>query len=350
MKKLKKYLWSILFLAAILFPFSHVKAATNPYRQSGPYGTNCTWYAWKMAYEKAGITLPGWGNAKDWYNDARNSGYTVGTTPKANSIIVWGGWTSYGHVGYVESVDGNTLYVWDSTGPCIDRTDKEFQDCMANSVNEDTDRLCYDNAKPAACEYTISPDRYGITGYIYLDNPPKVVTPSPTPSPKPSSTPKATPPTDVVVTKSSNNNLSNIELSSGSLTFHKDTLEYHVTVENSIDKITINATPEDAKATIQGTGDFELKEGLNEIKLSVTAEDGSIKEYSIQITREELQEPIEIEKIEEIPSNETSNNDHTLIIIIVASILVFGLLILCFFLFLRRKKQDQNKKQEQEEK
>ena len=109
MKKLKKYLWSILFLAAILFPFSHVKAATNPYRQSGPYGTNCTWYACKMAYEKAGITLPGWGNAKDWYNDARNSGYTVGTTPKVGAVAVWpydGG--GYGHVAYVSAVQSST--------------------------------------------------------------------------------------------------------------------------------------------------------------------------------------------------------------------------------------------------
>ena len=63
------------FLVFILELFT-VKAASNPYSKSSSYGTNCTWYAWQMAYEKAGITLPGWGNAKDWYQDAKKAGYT----------------------------------------------------------------------------------------------------------------------------------------------------------------------------------------------------------------------------------------------------------------------------------
>lgn len=56
MKKIK----IIIFLLIInVLSVSVVSAANNPYKQSGPYGTNCTWYAWKMAYEKAGVTLPG---------------------------------------------------------------------------------------------------------------------------------------------------------------------------------------------------------------------------------------------------------------------------------------------------
>lgn len=110
MKQIFKHFIFILLLIVLNITqlSSRVQAATNPYSQTGPYGTNCTWYAWQMAYEKAGVVLPAWHNAKDWYNDAINSGYTVGTTPQANSIIVWGGWTSYGHVGYVEKVEGNT--------------------------------------------------------------------------------------------------------------------------------------------------------------------------------------------------------------------------------------------------
>ena len=147
MRKKKKYLRNLFIGMILLCTISDVKAVTNPYSQTGPYGTNCTWYAWNMAYQKAGVVLPGWGNAKDWYYDAMNAGYSVGTTPKANSIVVWGGWTSYGHVGYVESVGDNTLYVWDSTGPCIDETDPSYQECMANSWCEDTDRVCKENAK-----------------------------------------------------------------------------------------------------------------------------------------------------------------------------------------------------------
>ena len=46
-----------------------------------------------MAYEKAKVVLPAWHNAKDWYNDAINSGYTVGTTSSLleaiNSFGIW---------------------------------------------------------------------------------------------------------------------------------------------------------------------------------------------------------------------------------------------------------------------
>lgn len=98
---MKKNTIVILGLFIFMFGMLRVSAATNPYNKSGPYGTNCTWYAWKMASEKGGVNLPGFGNAKNWYNDAKKAGYSVGTEPKNNSIIVWGGWTSYGHVGYV---------------------------------------------------------------------------------------------------------------------------------------------------------------------------------------------------------------------------------------------------------
>ena len=211
----------ILFLMPFLF-MNNVQAASNPYKQAGPYGTNCTWYAWKMAYEKAGVALPGWGNAKEWYNDAKNSGYSVGKIPKANSIIVWGGWTSYGHVGYVEKVSGNTLYVWDSTGPCIDKNSQTYKDCIANSVSEDTDRICKQNAPKVACEYTISPDEYGITGYIYLNGVPQK---SSYTAPK------------VEIKKSNNANIKAIKLSDGKIEIKQDVLKYEVKVKNETDNL-----------------------------------------------------------------------------------------------------------------
>ena len=169
----------ILFLLVInIVSVSLVNAATNPYNETGPYGTNCTWYAWQKAYDKAGVALPGLGDAKNWYKNAQNKGYSVGTTPKANSIIVWGNWTEYGHVGYVEKVNGNTLYVWDSASSCIDEENEEYKACMAESVCEETDRACRKNAKRIACEYNISESYYTITGYIYLDEAPKKVSSS----------------------------------------------------------------------------------------------------------------------------------------------------------------------------
>ena len=47
-----------------------------------------------------------WGNANQWPNSARNRGYTVSTTPRAGSVgVMMSG--PYGHVVWVESVNGN---------------------------------------------------------------------------------------------------------------------------------------------------------------------------------------------------------------------------------------------------
>ena len=323
MKKIK----IIIFLLIInVLSISGVNAASNPYKQSGPYGTNCTWYAWKMAYEKAGVTLPGWGNAKEWYSDAKRAGYSVGTTPKANSIIVWGGWTSYGHVGYVERVSGNTLYVWDSTGPCIDESDPTYKECMASSWCEDTDKACKAKAPKAACEYTISPDRYGITGYIYLSNAPKK---SSTSSSKQNIT------QTVIETKSSNANLKTIELSEGKIEFNKDTLEYTINVKNKVDKIKVNSTLEDSKASVEGNGEYELKAGVNEIKLSVKAEDGTVKEYKIKVIRD-IKEKTSRKKLE-------TNYTNLIIVIIIDVVIILVTIITLIIIHKKHHKKETSK-------
>ena len=307
----------ILFLIFFLF-INNVQAASNPYKQAGPYGTNCTWYAWKMVYEKAGVTLPGWGNAKEWYSDAKNAGYSVGTTPKANSIIVWGGWTSYGHVGYVEKVSGNTLYVWDSTGPCIDENDPTYKECMASSWNEETDKACQQNAPKAACEYTISPDRYGITGYIYLNNAPKKSSNISTSSSK----------KEPEVVKSNNANLKTIELSEGKIEFNKDTLEYIINVKNEVEKIKVTSTLEDSKAIVEGNGEYKLKAGINEIKLSVKAEDGTVKEYKIKVIRD----------IKEKVSRKKSETNYTNLIIVIVIDVVIILVTIITLIIIHKKR------------
>ena len=323
---MKKFKIIILLLIINVLSISRVSAASNPYKQSGPYGTNCTWYAWKMAYEKAGVTLPGWGNAKEWYSDAKNAGYSVGTTPKTNSIIVWGGWTSYGHVGYVEKISGNTLYVWDSTGPCIDENDPTYKECMVSSWCEDTDKACKAKAPKAACEYTISPDRYGITGYIYLSNAPKK---SSTSSSKQNIT------QTVIETKSNNANLKTIELSEGKIEFNKDTLEYTINVKNKVDKIKVNSTLEDSKASVEGNGEYELKAGVNEIKLSVKAEDGTVKEYKIKVIRD-IKEKTSRKKLE-------TNYTNLIIIIVIDVVIILVTIITLIIIHKKHHKKETSK-------
>ena len=77
----------------------------------------CTWYCWGRAMEKCGVDLTFGGNANQWYDNAQNAGFAVGTTARANSIAVFRGTGSetrrYGHVVFVERVDGSIVYYTD---------------------------------------------------------------------------------------------------------------------------------------------------------------------------------------------------------------------------------------------
>ena len=106
------------------------------------------------------------------------------------------------------------------------------------------------------------------------------------------------------VIKSDNNYLQEIILSNGSLDFNKDILDYNVSVENEVDELEINAKTEDSKSLVVGNGIYKIEVGNNLIKLDVTAENGNIKEYTINVLRKEsvnddnLTEDIENDKIE----------------------------------------------------
>lgn len=53
-----------------------------------------------------------WGNASQWYYNAIASGYAVGTAPQPGAIAqTAGGWGGYGHVAYVESVNGGMVTI-----------------------------------------------------------------------------------------------------------------------------------------------------------------------------------------------------------------------------------------------
>lgn len=66
---------------------------------------NCTWW---VAQRRAVTWL---GNGGEWYANARAQGYAVGNRPLAGAILVRGGGGGYGHVAYVESVDGTSFTV-----------------------------------------------------------------------------------------------------------------------------------------------------------------------------------------------------------------------------------------------
>ena len=77
------------------------------------YGYGCrqcvSYVAWKLRATK-GITAAYWGDAKNFPANASRAGFKVGTTPKVGSIgVMTGG--RYGHVVWVEAVNGNNVTI-----------------------------------------------------------------------------------------------------------------------------------------------------------------------------------------------------------------------------------------------
>ncbi len=90
-------------------------------------------------------------------------------------------------------------------------------------------------------------------------------------------------------TYSTNNNLKNLTVDNVPLSpkFNKNTTEYKATIDSNISSIKINATKEDNKAKIKGTGTFPVTYGDNKFPIVVTSEKGTTKTYNITITVED---------------------------------------------------------------
>ncbi len=86
-------------------------------------------------------------------------------------------------------------------------------------------------------------------------------------------------------TKSSNNNLSNIIIENVPIFFDKDTLEYSIDVPYNMNKLNIKTTKEDELSKVE-IKNKELTPGkTTDIKIIVTAENGSKKTYTIHAKR-----------------------------------------------------------------
>lgn len=303
MKQLK-----IIFITVITFFLflTPTLAATNPYgKYQDLYGVitvRCTWYAWEQAYKYTGVALPGLGNAQNWYANAKKQGYSVGREAKARSIVVWASEDGYGHVGYVVSVDGDTMIT--NEGGIVTTVNEGIEDGIRRDIQSEN-----------------------LIGFIYLDEPKKQTTTTP-------STP--------IETKSNNNTLSSITMDIQEFSFDKSILEYTLEVDYDIDIITIQATAEDKKAIVTGTGQKALSVGENTYVLTVSAEDDSKKEYTIHITRKEKEtneNTISVIQNETVDNNQKKNNTIPIIIISVSSLLCITLSIV---LIIKKRKTTQN--------
>lgn len=87
--------------------------------------------------------------------------------------------------------------------------------------------------------------------------------------------------------KSSINTLSSIKLDNIEVADFEENKEvYNITLPSSKDKVNIEVTKKDSKATVSGTlGTKELKYGLNIFYINVTSEAGTVKNYTLYVTR-----------------------------------------------------------------
>ena len=95
---------------------------------------------------------------------------------------------------------------------------------------------------------------------------------------------------------SPDNRLSTLKVGSYALTpaFNNDTANYSVVVPYSASSVTITATPKNSKAKVSGAGAVPLKVGSNTVKVTVTAENGSQRTFTLTIAREANQEEFSI--------------------------------------------------------
>lgn len=93
--------------------------------------------------------------------------------------------------------------------------------------------------------------------------------------------------TEPYVEKSSNNKLSSLTVGGYKLSpaFKSTKTSYSVTVPNSVTSVKISAKKSHSKATVTGTGTKKPKVGTTTYTVKVTAENGSVKKYTIKLTR-----------------------------------------------------------------
>ena len=88
-------------------------------------------------------------------------------------------------------------------------------------------------------------------------------------------------------TKSSNNYLKSLQVSEEGLTpdFNRNKLNYSLSVGEKVTSINVTAVPEDSKAKVYVSGNKELKDGDNNVLITVTAQNGSKRTYTIVVNK-----------------------------------------------------------------
>ena len=83
------------------------------------------------------------------------------------------------------------------------------------------------------------------------------------------------------------NSLKSISIEGLDFEFNKDVLEYNLEVSFDVNKVNISYELDDETADVEYDNEVELIVGLNKININVTAENGNVRTYTLNITRKE---------------------------------------------------------------
>ena len=95
---------------------------------------------------------------------------------------------------------------------------------------------------------------------------------------------------EIEASYSKDNTLKSLSVSGYELSpsFDKNVGEYSITVPDDVTSVNVNASVNDSRASLRGTGTINVSEGSNKIEVVVTAQNGSIKTYTINVTVKDL--------------------------------------------------------------
>lgn len=92
---------------------------------------------------------------------------------------------------------------------------------------------------------------------------------------------------------SSDNYLSSLKIEGYDIDFDKEKQEYSLDVDEDVSSINVTATANDSNANVIGTGNIKLTDGINNIKITVVAENGNERVYTITVNVKDT-DPIKV--------------------------------------------------------
>lgn len=112
--------------------------------------------------------------------------------------------------------------------------------------------------------------------------------------------------------RSKDNKLKSLTIEGYELAFDPGSNEYELSVKNEVTSLVVNAIANDQNAKVDITNN-PLVVGLNKIIIKVTAEDESINEYVINVTRNNDNPAITIDKFKEVADSTTKDTIEVLV-------------------------------------